>query len=90
MEVELGEVLRVFQHEQQDIVQFTDGRPVHTLEEYRAGWHEHPRIEATVEAVERISARSPSSILEEVAREGWAQISRFEVQEEWKRRWVRE
>lgn len=84
------ETLRVFQHEKQDIVQFTDGRNVQSLDEYRDGWHEHEPIPASVQAVEKISARGPSSILEEVAREGWAQISKFEVQEEWKRRWVRE
>ena len=82
------ETFRVFQHEKQDIVQFTDGRSVQSLDEHRAGWHEHAPIPATVEAVEKISARSPSSILEEVTRVGWAQISKFEVQEEWKRRWA--
>lgn len=84
----MTEKLRVFQYEEHDLVQFTDGRSV-VSPHYPDGWQEHAAIPRTAEAVEEISARSPTSILDEVASQGWSQIRGFEIREDWKQRWCR-
>ncbi len=81
--------LKLYQYKHHDLVQITDGRGPTALEDYRDGWQFRETMPATAEAISRVAASSPSKLLDEVDLRGWAQIAKFEIQESWKRRWVR-
>jgi hypothetical protein len=81
--------LAVYQYREHDLIQLTDGREVHAADAHRGAWVERQTVPATVEGVARVSAKAPSEVLEEIERQGYADLKGFEIQEDWRKVRVR-
>lgn len=79
--------LCVFQYKAYDLIQITDGRSPHTLEEYRQGWQFRHRIRA--DAIAQVSACSATIVLDEIKRQGYSSLDKFQINEEWQKKRVK-
>jgi hypothetical protein len=47
-------------------------------------------LHATRDGVEKVSAKAASGVLDEIGRQGYCQLNKFEINPDWRRRWTKE
>jgi hypothetical protein len=86
----MADELALYQFKDHDLLQLTDGREPYSLKEDRAGWKFRQRLPATSEAIGKVSAKAVSKLLDEIERQGYSVLSKFEIQSDWRKRWTTE
>lgn len=67
--------LHLYQYEDHDLIQLTDGRPPSSDAEHEKGWRLLKRMPATIEAIGEVSARAAGEVLREISERGCCSLS---------------
>lgn len=84
----MSDELDLYQYEENNLIQLTDGRAAFSNDQHREGWRFREKIPATVDDVQKVAARSASEVLSDIEKHGYRMLARFEIAPGWRKCWT--
>lgn len=84
-ETAMADELHIYQFDEHDLLQVTDGRPPRVDKERLPLWKLRGSIPATVDEIAKVSAKAPDKVLAEVRRWGTSMLEGRQISPAWRK-----